>query len=68
VVGANLLRDILEYEGVRKSDKIMDLLGLITFQVGQEVNIDELANNLKGISRNTVENYLDLLEKVFIYL
>jgi predicted AAA+ superfamily ATPase len=46
----------------------MDLLGLITFQVGQEVNIDELANNLKGISRNTVENYLDLLEKVFIYL
>lgn len=66
VVGANLIRDILEYEGVRKSDKIMDLLRLIAFQVGKEVNVEELANSLKDISRNTVENYLDLLEKVFI--
>lgn len=66
IVGFNLLRDILEYEGVRKSDKIMDLLRLIAFQVGKEVNVDELARSLKGISRNTVESYLDLLEKVFI--
>ncbi len=66
IVGFNLIRDILEYEGVRKSDKIMDLLRLIAFQVGKEVNVDELARSLKGISRNTVENYLDLLEKVFI--
>jgi hypothetical protein len=66
VIGSNLLRDILEYEGVRKSEKIMDLLRLIAFQVGQEVNVEELANSLKDISRNTVENYLDLLEKVFI--
>jgi predicted AAA+ superfamily ATPase len=66
VVGSNLIRDILEYEGVRKSDKIMDLLRLIAFQVGKEVSLDELASNLKGISRNTVERYLDLLSKVFI--
>jgi len=66
VVGSNLIRDILEYEGVRKSEKIMDLLRLIAFQIGKEVNIEELANSLKDISRNTVENYLDLLEKVFI--
>ncbi len=66
VVGSNLIRDILEYEGVRKSEKIMDLLRLIAFQVGKEVNVEELANSLKDISRNTVENYLDLLEKVFI--
>jgi uncharacterized protein len=66
VIGSNLIRDILEFEGVRKSEKIMDLLRLIAFQVGKEVNVEELANNLKGISRNTVENYLDLLEKVFI--
>lgn len=66
VVGSNLIRDILEYEGVRKSEKIMDLLRLIAFQMGKEVNVEELANNLKDISRNTVENYLDLLEKVFI--
>ncbi len=66
VIGSNLIRDILEYEGVRKSEKIMDLLRLIAFQVGKEVNVEELANSLKDISRNTVENYLDLLEKVFI--
>jgi predicted AAA+ superfamily ATPase len=66
VVGSNLIRDILEYEGVRKSEKIMDLLRLIALQVGKEVNVEELANSLKDISRNTVENYLDLLEKVFI--
>lgn len=66
VIGSNLIRDILEYEGVKRSDKILDLLRLIAFQVGKEVSVDELANSLKGISRNTVERYLDLLSKVFI--
>lgn len=66
LVSSYLLRDILEFEGIRKSDKIMDLLRLIAFQVGKEVNVEELANSLKGITRNTVENYLDLLSKVFV--
>ncbi|OFZ34153.1 MAG: ATPase [Bacteroidetes bacterium RIFCSPHIGHO2_02_FULL_44_7] len=66
VIGSNLIRDILEFEGVRKSEKIMGLLRLIAFQVGKEVNVEELAKSLKDISRNTVESYLDLLEKVFI--
>ncbi len=66
VVSSNLIRDILEYQGVKKSDKLIDLLRLIAFQVGKEINIEELAFNLKGISRNTVEKYLDLLSKVFI--
>jgi predicted AAA+ superfamily ATPase len=39
---------------------------LIALQIGYEVSIDELAKNLKGISRNTIESYLDLLTKVFI--
>lgn len=66
MVNSYLLRDILEFEGIKKADKIMDLLRLVAFQVGKEVNVEELANNLKGISRNTVESYLDLLSKVFI--
>lgn len=61
-----LLRDILEFEGIRRADKIMDILRLLAFQIGHEVNVEELAKNVKGISRNTVENYLDLLSKVFI--
>jgi predicted AAA+ superfamily ATPase len=60
------LKDILAYEGIKKADKIIDLLRLIAFQIGNEVSIDELSINLKGISRNTIESYLDLLSKVFV--
>jgi len=66
IVNSYLLRDILEFGGIKKADKIMDLLRLIAFQVGKEVNVEELASSLKGISRNTVESYLDLLSKVFV--
>jgi len=66
MVDSYLLKDILSFEGIRKPDKIYDLLRLLSFQVGKEVSIHELANNLSGISRNTVEHYLDLLTKVFV--
>ena len=66
IVSSYLLKDILAYEGIKKADKIIDLLRLIAFQIGNEVSLDELAINLKGISRNTIESYLDLLSKVFI--
>ncbi len=65
LVGSYLYRDILELEGVRRSDKIVDLLRLIAFQIGQEVSIAELATSL-ALNRQTVERYLDLLEKVFV--
>ena len=65
LVGAYLYRDILELEGVRRSEKIVDLLRLMAFQIGQEVSIAELAASL-ALNRQTVERYLDLLEKVFV--
>ncbi len=65
LVGSYLYRDILELEGIRRSEKIVDLLRLIAFQIGQEVSIAELATNL-ALNRQTVERYLDLLEKVFV--
>ncbi|MGC1377841.1 MAG: ATP-binding protein [Anaerolineales bacterium] len=65
IVGSYLYRDILEHEGVRRSDKIVDLLRLLAFQIGQEVSLAELATGL-GLGRTTVERYLDLLEKVFV--
>lgn len=65
LLNSYLLKDILTFETIRNSDKIIDLLRLIAFQVGSEVSIPELANSLK-VSRNTVEKYLDLLTKVFI--
>jgi predicted AAA+ superfamily ATPase len=42
-----------------------DLLRLIAFQLGSEVSYEEIGKQL-GMSKTTVEKYLDLLEKVFI--
>lgn len=65
IVNSYLLKDILIYDGIKNSAKIYDLLKLIAFQVGKEVSIQELGNQLQ-ISKNTVERYLDLLTKVFV--
>ena len=65
IVEAYLLKDILSVEGVKNSGKMKDLLRLIAFQTGKEVSYDELGKQL-GMSKNTVEKYLDLLSKVFV--
>ena len=65
VVDAYLLRDILAIDGVKHAQKLHDLLRLIAWQVGSEVSLDKLGKQL-SLSRNTVERYLDLLQKVFV--
>jgi predicted AAA+ superfamily ATPase len=65
IVGAYLLKDILSIDGIKNSGKMKELLRLIAFQLGNEVSYDELGRQL-GMSKNTVEKYLDLLSKVFI--
>ncbi len=65
ILNSFLLKDILVFEGLKNSDKIIDLLRLIAFQVGKEVSVQELGKQL-GMSKNTVEKYLDLLTKVFV--
>lgn len=65
IVGAYLLKDILAIDGLKNSSKMRDLLRLIAFQLGSEVSYEELGKQL-GMSKTTVEKYLDLLEKVFV--
>ncbi|MDA3779212.1 MAG: ATP-binding protein [Bacteroidales bacterium] len=65
MVSSYLLKDILVYENIKNSQKIFNLLRLIAFQIGGEVSLQELGNQL-SISKNTVEKYLDLLSKVYI--
>lgn len=65
IVSSYLFKDILMFEEVKKSKKMIDLLILLAFQIGKEVSHNELATNL-GINKATVDRYLDLLEKVFI--
>ncbi|HHH54186.1 MAG TPA: ATP-binding protein [Bacteroidetes bacterium] len=60
-----LYRDILKLVNIKHSKKIYDLLKLLSYQIGNLVSINELAQNLK-ISNETVEKYIDLLEKSFV--
>lgn len=60
-----LYRDILEYEQIKKPKKVVDLLILLAHQIGKETAVSELAKGL-GLSQKTVENYLDVLEKMFV--
>jgi len=67
IKNAYLLKDILVLDGIRSSSKMFDLLRLLAYQVGQEVSYNELGSQL-GISKNTVEKYIDLLTKVFVII
>ncbi|MGD9153464.1 MAG: ATP-binding protein [Gammaproteobacteria bacterium] len=60
-----LLKDILEFDKVKNSKTLVDLLRLLAFQVGSEVSLSELAQQL-GIDTKTVARYIDLLEKSFV--
>lgn len=65
IVASYLYKDVLELDGIRHSAKISRLLQLMAFQVGKEVSYTELGTSL-GMSKNTIERYLDLLEKAFV--
>ncbi|MBC8525869.1 MAG: ATP-binding protein [Candidatus Cloacimonetes bacterium] len=65
LISSYLFKDILALEGIKHSKKLLNLLQLIAFQIGKEVSHNELGKQL-GMSKNTVERYLDLLQKVFV--
>lgn len=57
-----LYKDVLEWEHIRKSDKLVTLLKSLAFQVGCEVSLNELARQVE-LDKNTIEKYLQLLEQ-----
>lgn len=65
LVDSYLMKDILSLERIKNSKKLLDLLQLLAFQVGNEVSVHELATQV-GIDSKTVNRYLDLLEKTFV--
>ncbi len=60
-----LYKDVLVWKDIRKPYLLDKLLKLLSFQVGNEVSINELAKQLK-VSSETVDAYIDLLEKSFV--
>ncbi len=60
-----LYKDVLEFEQLRNSKTLLQILELLALQVGSEVSFREIAQKLE-ISHPTVKKYIDLLEKCFI--
>lgn len=60
-----LYKDILEFERVRESRKLRDLLVALSLQLGSEVSYSELATTL-SVDRKTIEYFIDLLEKTYV--
>lgn len=60
-----LYKDIFDLTGIKNKKKLKDLLRLLALQIGNEVSINELSQQLK-ISRDAVSRYIDLLEQTFV--
>lgn len=60
-----LYKDIFLFKGIKKPEKMLELLRLLAWQIGSEVNTNELSKTL-GIDNQTVDSYLDMLEKAFV--
>ena len=65
LVSSYLYKDILALAGIRKSNVLEKILQALALQVGSEVSYNEIAQ-LVGVDKNTVNNYIDLLEKSFV--
>lgn len=60
-----LYKDVLEWGGIKKTDKLTKLLQALAYQIGSEVSYNELGNMLQ-LDAETVERYISILEKAFV--
>jgi len=60
-----LYKDILTWERIQKPDKLEKLAQALAFQMAQLISYNELGQ-LCGLNAETVEKYINLLEKAFI--
>lgn len=60
-----LYKDILTWERIQKPDKLEKLVQALAFQIAQVISYHELAQ-LCGLNSETIEKYINLLEKAFI--
>ena len=60
-----LYKDILAFSGIRKPQVLEKLLRALALQIGNEVSYNELSQ-LVGVDKNTVSNYIDILEKGYV--
>lgn len=65
LVNSYLYKDVLALSGIKKPDILQKLTQALALQIGNEVSYNELAQ-LLGINKETVANYIDVLEKAFV--
>jgi predicted AAA+ superfamily ATPase len=61
----NLYKDIFTLRDIRRADRFERLTKALAYQVGSEVNLTELGQ-MTGLNRNTVDQYISLLEQAYI--
>ena len=61
-----LYKDLLRFDGIKKSSMLEKLLQALALQTGNEVHYYEVAQTIGNIDPATVEKYIDLLEKAFV--
>lgn len=65
IANSYLYKDVFSLASIRKPHFFEKLLKAIALQTGSEVSYNELSGTV-GIDKQTVEKYIDLLEKTFV--
>lgn len=60
-----LYQDVLAHQRILHPDMLEKILRALALQIGQEVSYNEVATTV-GITKQTVERYIELLEKTFV--
>lgn len=60
-----LYRDILSFDKIMKSEKLVKLLQALAYQIGSQVSFNEIGQTV-GLDSKTVERYINILEKSYI--
>ncbi len=65
IIDKVLLRDLPSLFGIPDSRELNQLFSVLTYNTGNEVNLDGLSK-ASGVAKNTLKKYLDYLEAAFL--
>lgn len=65
LVSSYLFKDVLALDKIKSPNLLLDIVKCLSFQVGNEVSLNEIAKTVKTDVK-TVGRYIEVLEKMFI--
>jgi len=65
LVNDYLYKDIIAFDGIKKTQTIIKLLQALALQIGSEFSYRELAD-IVGVDKKTIEKYITILEQAYI--